>query len=111
MFILVIFDKFILIGKLQQITYKRTIEISKLGRRIYCLLKKVVMSVHVLQKHCLHMKVRLITSFGRDVFGKTGILSCDCCTWKQYLDKVEDLNFAKSFFQKIMNNENFSCDA
>ena len=32
MFILVIFDKFILIGKLQQIPNKRTIDISKLGR-------------------------------------------------------------------------------
>ena len=32
MFILVIFDKFILIRKLQQIMYKRAIDISKLGR-------------------------------------------------------------------------------
>ena len=33
-------------------------------------------------------------------FGKTRILSFDCCTLKQYLDKVNDLNFASAFFQK-----------
>ena len=50
--------------------------------------------------HRLRMKVRLITSFGRGIFMERLILNCNCCTRKQYLDKVNDLNFAKSFFQK-----------
>ena len=34
------------------------------------------------------------------VYGKTRILSCNCYTLKQYLDKVNNPDFSKSSFQK-----------
>ena len=61
-------------------------------------------SVQMMQKCGLSMKMRLITllQLGRELFEKSRILSYYCRTLKvkPYLDKTNDPNFAKFFFQK-----------